>query len=152
MTVTVAKSAGFCFGVSRAVNIVEKLLDEGKCVYTLGPIIHNQHMVNELAARGVKIADVPDDVKNGETLVIRSHGIPESVTDRIKELGIKCEDATCPFVLKIHRIAAEYSRCGKIILIAGDEHHPEVQGIIGHCHSEYHSYQNCDELEEILNI
>ena len=88
MTVTVAKSAGFCFGVRRAVNIVEKLLDEGKKVYTLGPIIHNGNMVEELASKGVRIADSPDDVKNGETLVIRSHGVPKNITDRIDELKI----------------------------------------------------------------
>ncbi len=151
MSVTVAKSAGFCFGVSRAVNIVEKLLEEGKRVYTLGPIIHNRHMVDELASRGVKIAETPEEVKNGETLVIRSHGVPKSTTDLIEQLGIECRNATCPFVLKIHKIVAEHSAAGEIIFIAGDEKHPEVEGIIGHCSSEYHTYTDCTKLEEILN-
>ncbi len=150
MTITVAKSAGFCFGVSRAVDIVEHLLDEGKRVYTLGPIIHNAQMVESLASRGVKIAESPEDVEDGATLVIRSHGVSKAVTDRIDELGIDCENATCPFVLKIHKIVAEHSAKGDIILIAGDEKHPEVQGIIGHCTSEFHTYTSDEELSKIL--
>ncbi|MGN1456607.1 MAG: bifunctional 4-hydroxy-3-methylbut-2-enyl diphosphate reductase/30S ribosomal protein S1 [Acutalibacteraceae bacterium] len=151
MSVTVAKSAGFCFGVSRAVNMVNKLIDEGKEVFTLGPIIHNQQMVDELAAKGVKIADTPDDVKKDATLVIRSHGVPLSVINRINELGLEYADATCPFVMKIHKTVAEHSADGEIIIIAGDENHPEVQGIIGHCVGEYHTYSNCEELEKIID-
>lgn len=151
MSVTVAKSAGFCFGVSRAVNMVNKLIDEGKEVFTLGPIIHNQQMVDELAAKGVKIADTPDDVKKDATLVIRSHGVPLFVINRINELGLEYADATCPFVMKIHKTVAEHSVDGEIIIIAGDENHPEVQGIIGHCVGEYHTYSNCEELEKIID-
>lgn len=151
MSVTVAKSAGFCFGVSRAINIVHKLIDEGKEVFTLGPIIHNQQMVDELASKGVKIADTPDDVKKGATLVIRSHGVPLSVINRINELGLEYADATCPFVMKIHKTVAEHSDNGEIIIIAGDEQHPEVQGIIGHCNGEYHTYSDCEELEKIID-
>lgn len=149
--ITLAKTAGFCFGVSRAVDIVEKLLAEGKSVYTLGPIIHNPQMVEELAARGVRIADVPEDVTDGSTLVIRSHGVAQEVMDRITALGISCQDATCPFVLKIHRIVAEHSSAGEMILIAGDENHPEVQGIIGHCRGEVHTFRNGNNLEELLD-
>ena len=151
MSVTVAKSAGFCFGVSRAVNMVNKLIDEGKEVFTLGPIIHNQQMVDELAAKGVKIADTPDDVKKDATLVIRSHGVPLSVINRINELGLNYADATCPFVMKIHKTVAEHSADGEIIIIAGDENHPEVQGIIGHCVGEYHTYSDCEQLNEIID-
>ncbi len=148
--ITVAKTAGFCFGVSRAINIVEKLVSEGKTVCTLGPIIHNPQMVKDLAGRGVMIADTPEDVKDGGTLVIRSHGVSKSVMDKIKELGIEYEDATCPFVLKIHKIVAEHSAAGEIILIAGDENHPEVKGIIGHCTGEYYTFANKDELVDLL--
>ncbi len=148
--IKVAKTAGFCFGVSRAVSIVEKLIDDGKSVYTLGPIIHNSQMVESLAKRGVKIAEKPDDVKDGSTLVIRSHGVSQKVTDEIASLGLNCEDATCPFVLKIHRIVDEHSKQGDMILIAGDEAHPEIQGIIGHCKGEYHTFRNCEELGELL--
>lgn len=148
--IKVAKTAGFCFGVSRAVSIVEKLIEEGKSVYTLGPIIHNSQMVQSLADKGVKIADKPSDVKDESTLVIRSHGVSKEVTDEISALGLNCKDATCPFVLKIHRIVAEHSAQGDIILIAGDESHPEIQGIIGHCCGEYHTFKNCEELDELF--
>ena len=149
--IKVAKTAGFCFGVSRAVSIVERLVSEGKSVYTLGPIIHNPQMVERLAEDGVRIADLPEDVKNGETLVIRSHGVSADVMGRIKELGIKYEDATCPFVLKIHKIVAEHSAAGETILIAGDPDHPEVKGIIGYCSGEYYTFKNKGKLENLLN-
>ncbi|MBR2176484.1 MAG: bifunctional 4-hydroxy-3-methylbut-2-enyl diphosphate reductase/30S ribosomal protein S1 [Clostridia bacterium] len=149
MSITVAKTAGFCFGVSRAVNIVEKLLDEGRSVYTLGPIIHNPQMVESLAKRGVRIAEKPEDAEKGSTLVIRSHGVSKDVMDRIRELEADYKDATCPFVLKIHKIVAEHSAAGEIILIAGDENHPEVQGIIGYCTGEYHTFLNSGELEKM---
>jgi len=148
--ITLAKTAGFCFGVSRAVDIVEKLVGEGKSVYTLGPIIHNPQMVSELESKGVKIASSPEDVTDGSTLVIRSHGVSQEVTDRIASLGISCKDATCPFVLKIHRIVAEHSSAGESILIAGDENHPEVQGIIGHCKGEVKTFLNSQNLEELF--
>lgn len=149
MSITVAKTAGFCFGVSRAVNIVEKLLDEGRSVYTLGPIIHNPQMVASLAERGVRIAENPEDAGKGSTLVIRSHGVSKDVMDRIRDLEADYKDATCPFVLKIHKIVAEHSAAGEIILIAGDENHPEVQGIIGYCTGEYHTFLNSAELEKM---
>ena len=148
--ITVAKSAGFCFGVSRAVSIVEKLLEEGKSVFTLGPIIHNPQMVESLAERGVRIAEKPEDVEKGSVLVIRSHGVTLDVMNRIEKLGIECKDATCPFVLKIHRIVAEHSSEGEIIFIAGDKDHPEVKGIIGHCCGEYHTFQSSEELSTLI--
>ena len=151
MQITIAKSAGFCFGVSRAVSIVETLLDENKRVCTLGPIIHNPAKVRELAQRGVRVVENPEEVNENEILVIRSHGIPESVYNNIDELGIEYRDATCPFVLKIHRTVEEHSQHGDIILIAGDENHPEIQGIIGHCKSEYYTFVNCKELEELID-
>ncbi len=144
--ITVARTAGFCFGVSRAVKIVEELADEGKRVCTLGAIIHNPQKVRELEKRGVRIVSTPEEVLPGETLVIRSHGVPKSVTDRIEQLGLSYKNATCPFVLKIHKIVWEHSGKGEIILIAGDKDHPEVQGIIGHCVSEHHTFMNSAEL------
>ena len=149
--IRVAKTAGFCFGVSRAVAMVEKLISEGRKVYTLGPIIHNPQMVQSLSGRGVMIADKPEDAEKGATLVIRSHGVSRSVSDRIAELGLDCRDATCPFVRKIHNIVAQHSSEGERILIAGDKNHPEVQGIIGHCSGEYKTFNNHKKLEELLN-
>ena len=149
--ITVAKTAGFCFGVSRAVDLVEKLLDEGKKVTTLGPIIHNPQMVESLAQRGVKIADTPEQTDKDTTLVIRSHGVTLDVMNRIEQCGLSFRDATCPFVKKIHKIVAEDSAAGEIVLIAGDESHPEIKGIIGHLSGEYHTFCDCQELATLLD-
>lgn len=151
MKIILAKSAGFCFGVNRAVTIVNNLLEEDKKVTTLGPIIHNPHMVAELAERGVEIADTPNDLSSMDrTLVIRSHGVPQSVIDEIEQKGISYENATCPFVSKIHQIVKDNSREGKVILIAGDENHPEVQGIVGHCEGEHYIFKNYEDLGKLL--
>jgi 4-hydroxy-3-methylbut-2-enyl diphosphate reductase len=137
--------------VNRAVTIVNNLLEEGKKVTTLGPIIHNPHMVAELAERGVEIADTPNDLSSMDrTLVIRSHGVPQSVIDEIEQKGISYENATCPFVSKIHQIVKDNSREGKVILIAGDENHPEVQGIVGHCEGEHYIFKNYEDLGKLL--
>lgn len=101
--IRVAKTAGFCFGVNRAVETVYKLLDEDKTVCTLGPIIHNPQLVEELGRKGVRIIDAPEDAKAGETVVIRSHGVPPEVIEKLKALGVDYKDATCPYVQKIHR-------------------------------------------------
>lgn len=151
MKIILAKSAGFCFGVNRAVTIVNNLFEEGKKVTTLGPIIHNPHMVAELAERGVEIADTPNDLSSMDrTLVIRSHGVPQSVIDEIEQKGISYENATCPFVSKIHQIVKDNSREGKVVLIAGDENHPEVQGIVGHCEGEHYIFKNYEDLGKLL--
>lgn len=150
MNIIVADTAGFCFGVNRAVNIVNKLLAVGKKVYTLGPIIHNKQMVDELASQGVEIAEKPEDVINGATLVIRSHGVPLDVIDRINLLKIDYANATCPFVSKIHKIVNEASKKGKRVLIAGDGNHPEVEGIRGNCISESYVFKNLDELKKLV--
>ncbi len=151
MPVILAKSAGFCFGVSRAVARVEELLAAGEQVCTLGPIIHNPQVVGQLAARGVTIADRPEDTPAGAVLVIRSHGVPENVYDRLRTLGIRYSDATCPFVEKIHRIVAEQSAAGRTVLIAGDPDHPEVLGIRGHCRGDVFVFRDVQELQAILS-
>ena len=137
--------------MNRAVTIVNNLLEDGKKVTTLGPIIHNPHMVAELAERGVEIADTPNDLSSMDrTLVIRSHGVPQSVIDEIEQKGISYENATCPFVSKIHQIVKDNSREGKVVLIAGDENHPEVQGIVGHCEGEHYIFKNYEDLGKLL--
>ena len=150
MEIKVAASAGFCFGVKRAVELVEKLVSEGKKVCTLGAIIHNPQKVQELAEKGVRIVSAIEEVMPKETLVIRSHGVGASVIDSIEQAGIAYENATCPFVQKIHRIVSEHSQQGEIILIAGDKDHTEVQGIIGHCFSACYTFMNEEELTEII--
>ncbi len=147
--IIVAKTAGFCFGVNRAVNKVYELLDENKTVTTLGPIIHNPQMVQMLCDRGVMICDIPNECDRDSVLVIRSHGVSQSVMDDINSLGLKYEDATCPFVKKIHKIVKKAGEDGRIVLIAGDCKHPEVEGIIGHCVSDYYTFNSLDELENL---
>lgn len=150
MRITLAKTAGFCFGVDRAVKTVEDLLDKGERVCTLGPIIHNQQLVEELNRRGARIVASPDEVKTGETLVIRSHGVEPEVIENAEKLGIKTVDATCPFVAKIHKIVAGKSREGYTVLIAGDASHQEVKGIVGHCRGSVFVFSGEDELLLLL--
>ncbi|HHZ06069.1 MAG TPA: bifunctional 4-hydroxy-3-methylbut-2-enyl diphosphate reductase/30S ribosomal protein S1 [Clostridiales bacterium] len=147
--ITLAKSAGFCFGVNRAVNMVYKLIDEKKHVCTLGPIIHNTEMVNELKAKGVSIVSSPWEVTTNSTVVIRSHGVPYSTYEEIKSLNLQCTDATCPFVAKIHKTVAKASENNHIVLIVGDKNHPEVMGIQGHCSGEFYVVKNHDELLQL---
>ncbi len=150
MKITVASSAGFCFGVNRAISIVNRLLAEEKKVCTLGPIIHNPQTLAELASRGVTIADKVEEAPLDATLVIRSHGVGKQVYDEIAKRHIEFCDATCPFVAKIHSIVAKASAEGKIVLIAGDASHPEVRGIVGHCSGPCFVFQNHEELNKIL--
>ena len=147
MEIKLAKTAGFCFGVNRAVKMVYSLLDEGKMVATLGPIIHNTEMVNELKSRGVVTVSEPSDTPEGSTLVVRSHGVARSVMDEIESLGIDCCDATCPFVSKIHSIVSSAdAQKNKSVFIAGDSAHPEVQGIMGNATIPCYTYKNEEDL------
>ena len=150
MKITLAETAGFCFGVKRAVDMVYELCSEDKKVCTLGPIIHNAQLVADLEAKGVRVVDNVDDVKDGEILVIRSHGVPEEFMNSAEALGIKTVDATCPFVSKIHKIVKDASGRGEIVLIAGDPQHKEVIGIVGHCVGKVYVFENENSLEELL--
>lgn len=140
MEVKVAKTAGFCFGVQRAVDKVYELI--GSCpdrLFTLGPIIHNEEVVNDLEKKGVRVASEDDlrTLPEGSTVVIRSHGVGKEVYDHLEEYGLSYVDVTCPFVLKIHRIVEKESRAGAHIVIIGDPDHPEVVGICGWCMGTY---------------
>ncbi len=144
--IVLASTAGFCFGVNRAVEMVEELLENKKKVATMGPIIHNPQLVEELGQRGARIVEGPDDVKQDEVLVLRSHGVASAVTDRAGEIGLTVADATCPFVAKIHKIVAKAGEKGQTVLIAGDRNHKEVEGIIGHCTGEFFVFETLEEL------
>ncbi|MCH5266773.1 MAG: 4-hydroxy-3-methylbut-2-enyl diphosphate reductase [Lachnospiraceae bacterium] len=136
MEVTLAKSAGFCFGVKRAVDMVYNEVEKGNPVYTLGPIIHNEQVVADLEAKGVKVVSDVEELPEGEknaTVVIRSHGISKDIFQRLQEKNMQIADATCPFVGKIHRIVEEKYREGHQIIIIGNANHPEVEGINGWC-------------------
>ena len=133
--IIVAKNAGFCFGVDRAVKIVYNILNTGKKVVTYGEIIHNKDVTAELSRKGVRIAESPQDLEDlaDETVIIRSHGAEKQVFEFLEEHGISYEDGTCPFVKKIHNIVSEKSAEGYDIIIMGDKDHPEVRGIVSYC-------------------
>ena len=135
ITIKLAKTAGFCFGVKRAVNTVYEQIEKGdKLIYTYGPIIHNEEVVKDLEEKGVKVIESEEDIGKIEadaTVVIRSHGTTEKICDLIKAKGANIVDATCPFVKKIHNIVAEKSEAGYHIVIIGNDKHPEVEGIKG---------------------
>ncbi len=150
-TVRLAKTAGFCFGVNRAVESVEELVRKGEKVYTLGPIIHNAQVVGRLEASGVRSISEPGEMNGDGVLVIRSHGVPLSVYDEIKSKELRYMDATCPFVAKIHKIVAKAAESKQPVLIAGDSKHPEVLGIKGHCMGEVYVFGNEEELKELLS-
>ena len=150
--ITVAATAGFCFGVSRAVQIAYDVASSGAHGCTLGPIIHNKEMVRELSDMGVTAVDSLDEICGRSPVIIRSHGVPRNVYDELRARGIEFIDATCPFVSKIHRIVAERSAAGDIILIAGDVDHPEVRGIVSNCMGPYYTFNNEEELEGLFNI
>ena len=150
MNIIKAKTAGFCFGVDRGVKMTYDLLEKGHKVATLGPLIHNDQLVADLEAKGVITAANVDDVPDDYEVVIRCHGVPETIYDKINTRRLVCHDATCPFVAKIHKLAAEAGKKGAILLVAGDANHPEVQGIVGHATGPVRVFANLEELQNLL--
>ncbi len=150
MQIILAKTAGFCFGVNRAVKLTYELLEQGRPVATLGPLIHNPQVVEDLESKGAITCDSVDDVPDGCEVVIRSHGVGQSVYDKISTRRLAYHDATCPFVTKIHKIAARAGAEGAMLLVAGDAKHPEVQGIVGHTTGKVEVFANLAELEKLL--
>ena len=135
MSIRVAESAGFCFGVNRAVEMVEQSAKSGKQVVTLGPIIHNRHAVSHFEKMGVGVIEKPEDAMEGQTVIIRSHGVTKAVIDKLKERNVEVIDATCPFVKRIHGIVEKATEEGRLPIIIGTPTHPEVEGIAGWCSS-----------------
>ena len=150
MELTVAETAGFCFGVDRAIRMVYEQIEEGNGpIYTYGPIIHNEHVVAELEEKGVhavRTRQELDELENG-IVIIRSHGVAKEIYDSLNRPGIKIVDATCPYVGRIHKIVKEASEKGDFVLIAGDPDHPEVQGIVGWCGNDFLVVKNVSDLE-----
>ena len=150
--VTLAKTAGFCFGVSRAVDMVYNEIRKGKRVATLGPIIHNESVVSDLARKGVSVIDEPalydesTDV-TGMTVVIRSHGVAADVYEKLRQKKCEIVDSTCPFVKKIHDTVQKYAHEGYDILIVGSREHPEVKGIVGWCLSRGTVVETKEEMD-----
>ena len=133
MEVVVAKSAGFCFGVKRAVETVYEEVGKGKKIYTYGPIIHNEEVVKDLEEKGVAVLENEEQLKNLKegTVIIRSHGVEQRIQKMIENQGLECIDATCPFVKRIHKIVKEAGENNMEVVIAGNAGHPEVEGIVG---------------------
>ena len=147
MSVTIAKSAGFCFGVSRAVETVEKAAGEGRQVVTLGPIIHNRHVVDKFDAMGIRVIESPEEAIAGMTVIIRSHGVSRGVCEALNKPGVEVIDATCPFVKRIHGIVEKAREEGRLPVIMGTRSHPEVVGIAGWC-DDCRIFENAEELED----
>ena len=152
MEVTVAKTAGFCFGVKRAVEkVYEQIGKTEKPIYTYGPIIHNEQVVGDLQEKGVEVIDTLEELKTirDAVVVIRSHGVGKDVYDILKENGVEIVDATCPYVKKIHRIVEKQTAEGRRVLIVGSEDHPEVQGIKGWGDERTKVIENMDNFRRL---
>ena len=148
--VILAKSAGFCFGVKRAVDTVYEQTGK-KNVYTFGPIIHNEEVVKDLEKKGVFVINTMeelDDITEG-TVIIRSHGVSSAVYEALQKKGVEIVDATCPFVLKIHNIVKQESANGKQIVIIGNEKHPEVEGIMGWSKTQVHVVDTAEKAQNL---
>ena len=149
MKVTLAKTAGFCFGVDRAVSLVEEAVAAGKRVSTLGPIIHNRHVMDHFAAEGVRELSEPEEAAAGTTVVIRSHGVSRDVYERLSRRGVEIVDATCPFVKRIHKLVIRAEAQGRVPVIIGTPTHPEVQAIAGWC-AHPHVFEGPEALKNWL--
>lgn len=149
MEIYVAEHAGFCYGVERAVGMVEKTAEEKENVYTLGPIIHNPQVVENFASKGVEVYDEPEDVSENSTVVIRSHGVPKKTYDSLKNKSADVVDATCPFVKKAQQAAERLSRLDNTVVIFGERDHPEVEGIISYIPGEYYIVSNIEDAEAL---
>ena len=147
MSITVAKYAGFCYGVSRAVELVEEAAAQGKQVYTLGPIIHNRHVVEKFRQMGVRVAETPEEVPAGSTVIIRSDGVSKAVYQALERQDVAIIDATCPFVKRIHGLVSKAEQEGSLPVIIGTRSHPEVEGIAGWC-GDCRIFETPQELAE----
>lgn len=150
MKIEVAKTAGFCFGVDRAVKMLYSLVEKGESVCTLGPIIHNPQVIEDLTARGVKIIDSPKEADGKHKVVIRAHGVTKETMKELCDLKIEYIDATCPYVMKIHRIVERHSTQSNVVIILGDEKHPEVCGFRSRCKGESFVFKTADELSDFF--
>ena len=150
MQIILAKTAGFCFGVDRAVGLAEQCVREGLDTVTLGPIIHNRHVVERLHEKGVREISAPEQARRGQHVIIRAHGVPERDEAALVSRGAAVIDATCPFVKKIHKLARRAAEAGRTLLIIGTRAHPEVQAIASFC-PRTQIFESDEELESWLS-
>lgn len=148
--ITLAETAGFCFGVNRAVNLLEHLVEKGEKACTLGPIIHNPQVISHFESHGVRVIQSPAECHREETLVVRTHGVEKEVLSSVEKSGDPFLNATCPFVTKIHKIVRENSTPENVTLIAGDSRHPEVVGIRSYCNGRSFVFNSYEELLSIV--
>ncbi|MDR2888794.1 MAG: 4-hydroxy-3-methylbut-2-enyl diphosphate reductase [Lachnospiraceae bacterium] len=155
MEVILAKSAGFCFGVKRAVDKVYEQIEgaSGHPIYTYGPIIHNEEVVKDLEKRGVSVIRDEQQLRSLDqgTIIIRSHGVSKQIYQIIEKSNLSCVDATCPFVKRIHKIVERESRLGRPIIVIGNQGHPEVEGITGWAEGPVMVAESETEAEVIAN-
>lgn len=151
MGVKLALTAGFCFGVERAVNKVYDEIDSTKPVYTYGPIIHNEVVINDLASKGIKVINSKEEIEEltEGTIIIRSHGVSKEIYDIIEKQGLRLVDATCPYVKKIHRVVQRETENGRHIIIVGNSSHPEVEGIKGWCNGDFTVIKDEEEAKNL---
>ena len=147
--IKVAESAGFCFGVKRSVEMAEKLLEEKGTCLSYGELIHNEDVVTELKQRGLRIAASPEDIREGESVIIRAHGVPEATVKALEAAGANLFDATCPKVKHIHKIVRAAAEEGSAVLVIGMKNHPEVEAICGWC-GEHQVLENAAEMQAFL--
>lgn len=147
--VKLAKTAGFCFGVQKAVDTVYKEVESKDKVYTLGPIIHNEEVVKDMRQKGIEVIESTKDLKDEGTLVIRSHGVSKAVYDACAESTMEVVDATCPYVKKIHRIVEKHATSGFAVVIIGNPKHPEVEGIKGWGNEDTYAVDSIEEFEDL---
>ena len=148
--IILAEKAGFCFGVDRAIKLIEEMVAEGKRVATLGPIIHNQQVIDDLSSRGVTVVSSPDEVPEGTILVLRTHGVTRDVLAEVEKCGCQYIDAACPFVKKIHNTVLKNSSDEVVTIIAGDENHPEVKGIKSCANGDSYVVGNAEEIDFLI--
>lgn len=152
MEIKLAKCAGFCFGVKRAVDTVYEQAETGKTIYTYGPIVHNEEVVKDLNKKGVKVLEDKAALEclEGGSVIIRAHGVPEEIYRVLEKENLECIDATCPFVKKIHRIVENAGKEGEHVVIVGNPAHPEVEGIVGWCKGSVTVLETAEEAEKFV--
>ncbi|MCR5609517.1 MAG: 4-hydroxy-3-methylbut-2-enyl diphosphate reductase [Lachnospiraceae bacterium] len=151
MRVRLADTAGFCFGVKRAVDMVYQEAETSNNVYTFGPIIHNESVVNDLESKGVNVINDVLEIKDNDvgTIIIRAHGVPKKTLDAMESCKVKVVDATCPFVRKIYNIVTSQGNEGRDIIIIGSDTHPEVEGIKGWCNTKVYVVESEEEANNL---
>ena len=150
--IKVGKYAGFCGGVTNSVTKTEKYLNEYNNLYCLGELVHNKQVIESLEEKGLKTIETLSEVEDNSTVIIRAHGVANSIYEEAKSRNINLLDLTCPKVLKIHDKVSEYKDNGYFIILVGSKVHPEVIGTISFCGDKSIVIEGLDDLDEVNNI